>query len=143
MRQLVDDVSVTVERVAVTITWVGGHRTETCVVRPVARLSQLSYCADLFARARGVARAAQIHDATAELLLPCDPQEPVDAGRTARFVRADRLRADPELMAKAIVEATANFEDADLLAKVSRGLGDAMKGLEIATLDVKLAERGW
>ena len=29
------------------------------------------------------------------------------------------------------------------LAKVSRGLGDAMRGAEIDTLEVKLAERGW
>jgi pyridoxal biosynthesis lyase PdxS len=29
------------------------------------------------------------------------------------------------------------------VAKVSRGLGDAMRGEEIDTLDVKLADRGW
>ena len=54
-RQLIDDVSVTVEgeseRVAVTITWVGGHRIETRVARPVGKLSQLSYHADLVVRA--------------------------------------------------------------------------------------------
>lgn len=57
-RQLIDDVSVTIEgeseRVAVTITWVGGHRTETRVARPVGKLSQLSYHADLVARARAL-----------------------------------------------------------------------------------------
>ena len=45
--------------------------------------------------------------------------------------------------AKAIVEATTHFRDAAIVAKVSRGLGDAMRGEEISTLDVKLADRGW
>jgi pyridoxal 5'-phosphate synthase pdxS subunit len=46
-------------------------------------------------------------------------------------------------MARAIVEATTHFQDAALIAKVSRGLGEAMRGAEIGTLDVRLAERGW
>ena len=50
---------------------------------------------------------------------------------------------EPATMAKAIVEATTNFRDADILAKVSRGLGAAMPGLEIGTLETKLADRGW
>jgi pyridoxal 5'-phosphate synthase pdxS subunit len=50
---------------------------------------------------------------------------------------------DPARRAKAIVEATAHYDDPDILAKVSRGLGQAMRGDEIDTLDVKLAERGW
>jgi pyridoxal 5'-phosphate synthase pdxS subunit len=46
-------------------------------------------------------------------------------------------------MARAVVEATAHFTDADLVAKVSTGLGGAMPGQEIASLGVHLAERGW
>ena len=46
-------------------------------------------------------------------------------------------------VAKAIVEAATNFRDPHILAKVSRGLGDAMPGLEIGKLDTKLADRGW
>lgn len=45
--------------------------------------------------------------------------------------------------AKANVEATTNFADPHIVAKVSRGLGDAMTGLEIDKLETKLAERGW
>jgi pyridoxal 5'-phosphate synthase pdxS subunit len=51
--------------------------------------------------------------------------------------------ADPAPRAKAVVEATTHFRDAAIVAKVSRGLGEPMKGQEIAALDVKLAERGW
>jgi pyridoxal 5'-phosphate synthase pdxS subunit len=45
--------------------------------------------------------------------------------------------------AKAIVEATTHYADPSIVAKVSRGLGRAMPGEEIETLDVKLADRGW
>jgi pyridoxal 5'-phosphate synthase pdxS subunit len=51
--------------------------------------------------------------------------------------------ANPALRARAIVEATAHFTDAAILAKVSSGIGEPMVGAEISTLDVKLAERGW
>ena len=47
-------------------------------------------------------------------------------------------------MAKAIVEAVNNFNDAKVIAKVSTGLGDAMPGLDIHTLreDEVLQTRG-
>jgi pyridoxal 5'-phosphate synthase pdxS subunit len=50
---------------------------------------------------------------------------------------------DPARRARAIVEATAHFRDSAIVAKVSKGLGDAMRGMEIAGLETKLAERGW
>jgi pyridoxal 5'-phosphate synthase pdxS subunit len=51
--------------------------------------------------------------------------------------------ADPATRAKAIVEATTHYADPTIVAKVSRGLGEPMRGEEIDQLDVKLAERGW
>jgi len=60
------------------------------------------------------------------------------------FVGSGIFKSDnPPLRAKAIVEATTHFADPEILAEVSRGLGEPMKGLEIEGLDVKLAERGW
>jgi len=50
---------------------------------------------------------------------------------------------DPTPRAKAIVEATTHYQDPSIVAKVSRGLGEPMRGDDIASLDVKLAERGW
>ncbi|MGZ8597016.1 MAG: pyridoxal 5'-phosphate synthase lyase subunit PdxS [Actinomycetota bacterium] len=50
---------------------------------------------------------------------------------------------DPATMARAIVEATTNFENADVLAKLSHGLGDPMAGLEIGSLETRMQERGW
>jgi len=75
---------------------------------------------------------------------PADAALVMQLGAEAVFVGSGIFKSDdPATRAKAIVEATTNFRDADILAKVSRGLGEAMPGLEIASLDTKLAERGW
>jgi pyridoxal 5'-phosphate synthase pdxS subunit len=75
---------------------------------------------------------------------PADASLVMQLGAEAVFVGSGIFKSsEPATMAKAIVEATTNFRDADILAKVSRGLGAAMPGLEIATLDTKLADRGW
>jgi pyridoxal 5'-phosphate synthase pdxS subunit len=75
---------------------------------------------------------------------PADAGLVMQLGAEAVFVGSGIFKsADPAGRAKAIVEATANFGDPDVLAKVSRGLGEAMPGEEIGTLGLKLAERGW
>src|SRR5579872_5492356 len=75
---------------------------------------------------------------------PADAALVMQLGAEAVFVGSGIFKSeDPAVRAKAIVEATAHFRDPHIVAKVSRGLGAAMKGQEIAELDVKLAERGW
>ena len=75
---------------------------------------------------------------------PADAALAMQLGAQAVFVGSGIFKsADPAPRAKAIVEATTHFRDPEILAKVSRGLGDPMRGDDIATLDVKLAERGW
>jgi pyridoxal 5'-phosphate synthase pdxS subunit len=65
-------------------------------------------------------------------------------GAQAVFVGSGIFKSsDPAPRAKAIVEATTHFNDASIVAKVSRGLGDAMRGEDSDSLDVKLADRGW
>ena len=49
---------------------------------------------------------------------------------------------NPKSTAKAIVEATTHYKNPEIIAKVSEGMGDAMKGLEISQLDVRMQERG-
>jgi pyridoxal 5'-phosphate synthase pdxS subunit len=53
--------------------------------------------------------------------------------------------SNPALFARAIVDATTNWQNPDVVAKVSRGLGAAMPGLEMETLSEaeQLARRGW
>jgi pyridoxal 5'-phosphate synthase pdxS subunit len=75
---------------------------------------------------------------------PADASLVMQLGAQAVFVGSGIFKSeDPARRARAIVEATTHFEDATLVAKVSRGLGDAMAGQEIGTLETRLAERGW
>jgi pyridoxal 5'-phosphate synthase pdxS subunit len=75
---------------------------------------------------------------------PADASLVMQLGAQAVFVGSGIFKSsDPAGRGKAIVEATTHYADAAIVAKVSRGLGDAMPGAEIAGLEVKLAERGW
>ena len=75
---------------------------------------------------------------------PADASLVLQLGAEAVFVGSGIFKSeDPERMARAIVEATTHFEDPGVVAKVSTGLGSAMKGWETASLDQRLAERGW
>ena len=75
---------------------------------------------------------------------PADASLVMQLGAQAVFVGSGIFKSDePSRMASAIVEAATHYQDPDILVKVSTGLGAAMKGLEIATLETKLAERGW
>jgi pyridoxal 5'-phosphate synthase pdxS subunit len=75
---------------------------------------------------------------------PADAALVMQLGAQAVFVGSGIFKSsDPAKRARAIVEATTHYEDADIVAKVSRGLGEAMRGEEMETLDVKLADRGW
>ncbi|HEY5304505.1 MAG TPA: pyridoxal 5'-phosphate synthase lyase subunit PdxS [Acidimicrobiales bacterium] len=75
---------------------------------------------------------------------PADAALVLQLGAQAVFVGSGIFKSeDPERMAKAIVEATTHFEDASIVAKVSTGLGAAMVGAETASLEQRLAERGW
>ena len=75
---------------------------------------------------------------------PADAALVMQLGAEATFVGSGIFKSDdPARRAKAIVEATTHFRDAAILAKVSRGLGGAMPGLEVGSLDVRLADRGW
>jgi len=75
---------------------------------------------------------------------PADAALVMQLGAQAVFVGSGIFKSeDPARFGRAIVEATTHHRDPQIVAKVSRGLGGAMKGLEMATLDERLAERGW
>ncbi len=78
------------------------------------------------------------------LATPADAALVMQLGAEAVFVGSGIFKSsDPARRARAIVEATAHFEDPEIVTKVSFGLGEAMPGEEIATLGVRLQERGW
>jgi pyridoxal 5'-phosphate synthase pdxS subunit len=75
---------------------------------------------------------------------PADAALVMQLGAEAVFVGSGIFKsAEPEVRAKAIVEATAHYNDPHIVAKVSRGLGDAMRGEQADSVEVRLAERGW
>ena len=77
---------------------------------------------------------------------PADAALMMQLGADGNFVGSGVFKSeDPATMARAIVEATTHYNDPDVIAKVSRGLGEAMRGLEIATIGEAnlLQTRGW
>ena len=77
---------------------------------------------------------------------PADAAMCMQLGADGVFVGSGIFKSgDPEKRAKAIVEATTHFQDADVLARVSAGLGEAMVGISTASLapEQLLETRGW
>ena len=77
---------------------------------------------------------------------PADAALVRQLGAETVFVGSGIFKSEyPPKLAKAIVEATAFFDDPKKLLQVSRGLGKAMRGLEISSIpaEQRLSERGW
>ncbi len=75
---------------------------------------------------------------------PADAALAMQLGAEAVFVGSGIFKSDePERRARAIVEATTHFQDADVLAKVSRGLGAPMTGIGMDEINQRYADRGW
>ena len=77
---------------------------------------------------------------------PADAALMMQLGAEANFVGSGIFKSgDPEVRARAIVEATTHYEDPEVLIRVSENLGEAMVGIDINTLDEDqlLQTRGW
>ena len=77
---------------------------------------------------------------------PADASLCMQLGADGVFVGSGIFKSgDPEQRAKAIVEATTHFQDAEILARVSAGLGEPMVGISTQSLDPSelLETRGW
>ena len=77
---------------------------------------------------------------------PADAALMMQLGADGVFVGSGIFKSEnPELVAKAVTKATANYEDAEVIAKVSKGLGKAMPGLEMGQIpeEERLQTRGW
>jgi len=77
------------------------------------------------------------------LATPADAALAMQLGASSVFVGSGIFKSsDPAPRAKAMVEATTNYMDASILAKVSRNLGEPMTGIGMDD-NIKFAERGW
>ena len=91
-------------------------------------------------------RLPVVNFAAGGVATPADAALMMQLGSDGVFVGSGIFKSEnPELIAKAIVEATAHYEDADLLAEVSRDLGKAMPGLDMGEIpeSERLQTRGW
>jgi pyridoxal 5'-phosphate synthase pdxS subunit len=91
-------------------------------------------------------RLPVVNFAAGGIATPADAALMMQLGVDGVFVGSGIFKSsDPQRRAKAIVEAVHNFDDPKLLADVSRGLGEAMAGIEISAIpkEQRLQERGW
>jgi len=80
------------------------------------------------------------------LSTPADAAMIMQLGAEGTFVGSGIFKSEnPARMASAIVEATTNYNDPEILAKISRGLGNPMSGIAVSELSAeqKIAGRGW
>jgi pyridoxal 5'-phosphate synthase pdxS subunit len=91
-------------------------------------------------------RLPVVNFAAGGVATPADAALMMQLGADGVFVGSGIFKSEkPELVAQAIVEATTHYNDAEVLANVSRGLGKAMPGLEMSSIpaEERLQDRGW
>ena len=87
-----------------------------------------------------------VNFAAGGIATPSDAALMMQLGVDGVFVGSGIFKSQrPDLMADAIVKATTHYQDPKIIAEVSRGLGDAMPGLDVRTMpeEEQLATRGW
>ncbi len=91
-------------------------------------------------------RLPVVNFAAGGIATPADAAMMMQMGTDGVFVGSGIFKSKkPEMMAKAIVEATMNYDDPKVLAKVSKGIGDPMAGINVADIpkEKQLQNRGW
>ena len=98
---------------------------------------------DLVLQTAKLGRLTVVNFAAGGIATPSDAALCMQLGVDGVFVGSGIFKSnDPEKRAKAIVDATAHFNDPAKIAKASENLGEAMKGQEISTLETRMAGRG-
>ena len=99
---------------------------------------------EVLSQVRELGRLPVVNFAAGGIATPADAALMMQLGCDGVFVGSGIFKSkDPKTMAKAIVEAVLHYNDPEKLAEISEGVGEAMDGLEIETLDVRMEERGW
>ncbi len=114
----------------VRITYANENRVPLELVDEVARLQRLPV----------------VNFAAGGIATPADAAMMMQLGSDGVFVGSGIFKSeDPAPRARAIVEAVTHFDDPSVIAEVSKGLGEAMPGIEISAIpeNERLQERGW
>ena len=93
-----------------------------------------------------IQRIPVVNFAAGGIATPSDAAMMMQLGSDGVFVGSGIFKSEnPRDRAKAIVETVTHFDDPYVIAEVSKGLGDAMHGIEISTIkpEQRLQERGW
>ncbi|MCH9816517.1 MAG: pyridoxal 5'-phosphate synthase lyase subunit PdxS [Actinomycetia bacterium] len=101
---------------------------------------------DLVAAVASAGRLPVVLFTAGGIATPADAAMMMQLGADGVFVGSGIFKSgNPETRARAIVRATTHYDDPEVLAEVSRGLGEAMVGINVEELPVdhRLAERGW
>ena len=91
-------------------------------------------------------RLPVVNFAAGGVATPADAALMMQLGADGIFVGSGIFKSDnPKIRAKAIVEATTHYDNPKMIAQVSEGLGEAMKGIEISQIAVaeRMQDRGW
>jgi len=92
---------------------------------------------------RSLQRLPVVNFAAGGVATPADAALMMRMGMDGVFVGSGIFKSsNPEKMARAIVEAVNHYDEPDVLAEISRDLGEPMRGLEVEKLAVRLEERG-
>jgi len=101
---------------------------------------------ELVCEIKNTGKLPVVNFAAGGVATPADAALLMQIGVEGIFVGSGIFNSEnPEKTADAIVQATTHFEDADLLAEVSKGLGAAMRGEEVSKInpEERLEKRGW
>ena len=101
---------------------------------------------ELLLQIKELGKLPVVNFAAGGVATPADAALMMQLGADGVFVGSGIFKSDnPEKFARAIVEATTHYEDYKLIAELSKGLGTAMKGIEISSLQAseRMQERGW
>ncbi len=111
----------------------------------VVLAKEMGVSVDLLQEVKKEKRLPVVNFAAGGIASPADAALMMQLGSDGVFVGSGIFKAkNPQKVAEAIVKATMNYNDPKLLAEVSKGLGEAMPGLEMSTLTEadRMQERG-
>jgi len=99
---------------------------------------------ELVRMVKELGRLPVVNFAAGGVATPADAALMMMLGVDGVFVGSGIFKSkEPPKMAKAIVQAVLHWDDPEMLVKISEDVGEAMPGLSIEELDVRLQDRGW
>lgn len=152
VRQLIERIVVTVEgkteKVKVLFQWAGGHKTETILIRPVARLEQLNYYRDLLKRVAELHAEQKNSSAIAQILnnegwRPAKRRETFNRGMVLNLLSRQGLRAsNKKVPADGIAKKTSEWTLPDLAEKLGMPHVSLYSWIKKGKLEARRVQKG-